>query len=225
MYKHYFLGMIILTLTLGMPLAQADEAPTDMPLLFEDSFDKSMERWKPTCEEGWSVGKDGDRTILDLGKDCSYEPEVRSPVRIAWIKDLDVGDFVLDFEGRQTGREYGHRDMCLFFGKQDASHFYYVHLASVADDHANSIFLVNGKPRVSIAKKRTKGTKWSQGYHHIRVKRDVESGSIEVYFDDMEKPVMTTVDKNFTSGTIGLGSFDDEGHFDNVKIWGESLKK
>ena len=182
-----------------------------------------MERWEPTCDEGWSVSKDGERTVLDLGKDCDYKPEVRSPVRIAWIKDLNVGDFILDFEGRQTGREYGHRDMCLFFGKQDGSHFYYVHIASVADAHANSIFLVNGEPRVSIAQERTDGTKWTQGYHHIRVKRDVDSGSIEVFFDDMEKPAMRTVDKTFTSGTIGLGSFDDEGHFDNVKIWGEVL--
>ncbi len=225
MVNRLFPLLLCLTLVSGIPFAQAEDVPSDMPLLFEDSFDKGMERWEPTCPEGWSVAKDGDRTILDLGKDCSYEPEVRSPVRIAWIKDLDVGDFVLDFEGRQTGREYGHRDMCLFFGKQDDSHFYYVHLASVADDHANSIFLVNGEPRVSIAKKRTDGTKWSQGYHHIRVKRDVESGSIEVFFDDMDKPVMTTVDKHFSSGTIGLGSFDDEGHYDNVKIWGKSLKK
>ena len=63
---------------------------------------------------------------------------------------------------RSTQEVYGHQDLCLFFGYQDASHFYYVHLGREADAHANSIFLVNGEPRVSIAQKRTDGTNWSK---------------------------------------------------------------
>ena len=64
--------------------------------------------------------------------------------------------FVLDVKVRSTTRDYGHRDLCLFFGHQDPSHFYYVHLGKQADEHANSIFIVNGKPRVSIAESRTR---------------------------------------------------------------------
>ena len=134
-------------------------------------------------------------------------------------------DFVLDVDARQTGREYGHRDLCFFFGYQDPSHFYYVHLATKADDHANSIFLVNGAPRVSIAQKRTNGTDWKEGYHHIRIARDTEAGTIKVYFNNMDEPVMETIDKTFLNGTIGVGSFDDTGNFDNFKIHGVATKK
>jgi len=58
----------------------------------------------------------------------------------------------------------------------------------------------------------------------VRIKRCTASGSIEVFFDDMEKPVMRAEDKTFLVGSIGLGSFDDVGHFDNVRVWGEALE-
>jgi hypothetical protein len=121
---------------------------------------------------------------------------------------------------RSTQEVYGHQDLCLFFGYQDPSHFYYVHLGREADDHANSIFLVNGKPRVSIATQRTDGTDWSKDWHHVRVKRDIRLGTIKVYFDDMKKPIMITKDKTFVFGQIGIGSFDDTGDFDQIRLFG-----
>ncbi len=42
-----------------------------------------------------------------------------------------------------------------------------------------------------------------------------------MYFDDMENPVMTARDKTFTWGRIGIGSFDDTGEFDEVRLYGE----
>jgi hypothetical protein len=71
------------------------------------------------------------------------------------VQGHDLTDFVMDVDLRSTGRDYGHRDLCLFFGYQDPSHFYYVHLGKQADAAANSIFRVDGRPRVSIAEKRT----------------------------------------------------------------------
>ena len=84
--------------------------------------------------------------------------------------------------------------------------------------------LVNGKPRVSIATKRTKGVKWGDGWHHVRVVRKVEDGLIAVYFDDMTKPVMEAKDKHFTWGRIGVGSFDDTGVYDDIVIRGVTVK-
>ena len=98
-----------------------------------------------------------------------------------------------------------------------------MHIANKSDAHANSIFIVNGEPRVSIAKTRTEGTKWDEGWHTVRLVRDVEQGTIEVFFDDGEEPIMTAVDDNFKSGRIGVGSFDDTGQFDDIRLRG--LKK
>ena len=98
------------------------------------------------------------------------------------------------------------------------------HRLSAHDPHAHSIFLVNGTPRVSIAKERTEGADWGTGYHQIRIERDTTAGTIKVYFDDMENPIMMTEDKTFLSGGLGVGSFDDTGYFDDIRIWGKKAE-
>jgi len=49
----------------------------------------------------------------------------------------------------------------------------------------------------------------------------VETGGIEVYFDDMIVPVMTAVSHRFLWGRVGVGSFDDKGQFDDVELRGQ----
>lgn len=206
--------MAILIAAIGVP-AMAEPAK----LVYENDFEKGIEKFTLTDPKAWQHLVSGGKGVMALTGESAYEPKVRSPKNIAWIDGLSVGNFVIEADIRQTGREYGHRDFCLFFGKEDAEHFYYVHLATKADDHANSIFLVNGAPRVSIAKERTDGTVWDDKFHKVRIVRNAESGEIAVYFDDMKKPAMTAVDKTFTDGAVGFGSFDDTGEVDSIKVW------
>ncbi len=198
------------------------EVAGDLPLAFRDDFERDeVGPWEFTDPAAWAVKNvDGNR-VLDQHKASKYTPKVRSPFNMALVKGLDVSDFVLDLKVRSTGRDYGHRDLCLFFGHQDPSHFYYVHLGKEADPHAHSVFLVNDAPRVSIAEERTKGTPWTDGWHHVRVVRKVDEGSILVFFDDMSKPIMSARDKTFAHGRVGVGSFDDTGHFDVLQVWGK----
>src|SRR5581483_9465584 len=144
----------------------------------------------------------------------------RSPLNISLIKDLTVTEFILDARLQSTGKDGAHRDMCLFFGYQDPAHFYYVHIAKKADDHANQIFIVNGKDRAKISTKSTDGTPWNDDWHHVRVVRRVAAGAIEIYFDDMKTPIMTASDKTFTWGRVGIGSFDDTGNWDDIMVRG-----
>ncbi|MBM00149.1 MAG: hypothetical protein CMM06_10705 [Rhodopirellula sp.] len=214
----FLLSLVLLTSS----VLRADEF--DLPVVTTENFNKGAANWEPKDPSAWKVVKQGDNSFYSMFKDSSYKPEVRSPVNFALLKEVTVSDFVLDVDMRSTQEVYGHQDLCLFFGYQDPSHFYYVHLGREADAHANSIFLVNGEPRVSIAQKRTDGTAWTKDWHHVRIKRDTSKGTIEVYFDDMKKPVMTTVDKHFLHGRIGIGSFDDTGDFDNLSLRGKLHK-
>jgi hypothetical protein len=155
-----------------------------------------------------------------------YEPAVRSPLTIGLIDHLVLGDFVLEADVLQTGREYGHRDMCIFFGFQDSTRFYYVHLASQADPVAHTVHIVNDSPRRSIVSERTDGIRWIDGHwHRIRLERFTEEGEIKMYFDDMETPVMMAIDKTFFAGYVGFGSFDDSGKVDNIRIWSKESRK
>lgn len=204
---------------LKTPAAMA-ETRKDMPLVFFEDFESGAGRWTQTDPNAWKIiEQDGNRAYSQY-RESEYEPPVRSPLNIAWIKDLKVSDFVVQVRMEQTGRAYGHRDMCVFFGYQDASHFYYTHIATAADEVAHSIHIVNGAPRSPIVLERTKGVDWSTGYHDVRVVRDAATGSIEVFFDDMSKPIMRAVDKTFGAGGIGFGTFDDTGHIDDVIVWG-----
>jgi len=141
------------------------------------------------------------------------------------VKDLVVGDFILDVKLQSTIKDYEHRDMCLFFGFQDPAHFYYVHFGKKADDHANQIFIVNNAPRKKISTTSTTGTPWTDDWHHARVVRNTGSGTIEVYFDDMEKPAMTATDKAFSWGQVGIGTFDDTGNFDDVTVYAKKVAR
>jgi hypothetical protein len=204
--------------------ARADEpAKTNagLPLLYDQDFtsgDKALDDFEFTEPAAWKIDRDAGRNVLSLhAKKSTYRPPVRSPERIAWVKGLKAGEFVMEVKLRSTVADYGHRDLCLFFGGTDASHFYYVHLGKKADAASNSVFLVDGKPRTSIARTRTEGTDWTDGLHTVRVTRR-ESGEIEVFFDG--KSVMKAEDRTFPTGRVGVGSFDDTGNFARITVWG-----
>lgn len=197
------------------------EMRNGLPLVFFDDFESGAGRWVQTDPNAWKIAAKDAGQVYSLYQQSKYEPPVRSPFNIARIEDLSVSDFVVQARMEQTGAEYGHRDMVVVFGYQDPSHFYYVHIATKSDEVANSILIVNGAPRVSIAKERTDGTDWSTGFHDVRIVRNSASGSIEVFYDDMDTPIMRAEDKTFLAGGIGFGSFDDTGNIDDVIVWGK----
>ena len=57
-----------------------------------------------------------------------------------------------------------------------------------------------------------------------KIVRNATDGTIEVYFDDRKKPIMTAVDKTFTWGQVGVGSFDDTGNWREVKLSGVKVE-
>ncbi len=207
------------------PSSPREQAPLEQ--VFRDDFERDEPTgWDFTDRSAWRIAEAGpgrDRA-LELFRASKYEPAVRSPLNIALAQNVDVTELVLDVKVRSTTRDYGHRDLCLFFGHQDPSHFYYVHLGKQADEHANSIFIVNGKPRVTIAEKRTSGTPWTDGWHHVRLVRHVGDGLIQVFFDDMDHPTMTAHDRTFSHGRVGIGSFDDTGMFDEIEVRSQRYK-
>ena len=192
---------------------------TTCNLVFKADFeDGKLDQWQLTDPAAWRIEQANGTKALSLFKESAYRAKVRSPYGIALIKDVVVGSFVMDLQMFSTTRDYPHRSLCLFFGHQDPTHYYYVHIAKNADPVANTILVVDGKDRVTIAKTTSKGTEWGTGWHNVRLVRDIDKGTIELFFDDMTKPIMTAVDHRFKAGRVGVGSFDDTGRFDNIKI-------
>jgi hypothetical protein len=212
-------------------------AAETLPLLYSDDFEHGMERWAPLdpneVEPSFKVvevdGPGGKKShVLRALGTSKFEPPFRSPPNIALLKDLNVGDFELTADVQSTNVSAGpHRDMCVVWGYQDPSHFYYVHFGGVNTPDTNScqVFIVNDAARTPITEKQAKGTPWTNGWHKVRVVRRVGDGAIEVYFDDMETPFMTAHDRTFVQGRVGLGTFDDNGNWDNFELHAAAADK
>lgn len=209
----------------------AFSADRQLPVLYRDNFEEGFSHWETTDPDPrdsvWKiieVGRPGNHVLRCSGI-SKYQPKYRSPLSIALLKDPEVTDFELTARVQETHTDAGpHRDLCFFWGYQDPTHFYYVHLGAKADPHACQIFIVNDAPRTKITAKEAKGTPWTEGWHDVKVVRRVDDGAMEVYFDDMREPYMTANDKTFTWGRVGIGTFDDHGNFDDVVLRGR-LKK
>ena len=216
-------AVICLAVCTLLPPANAGEfpAPEGMQLVYNHDFeDQQTARYQPTDDSAWKlINHDGNHVLALTKRNSNFNPPFRSPLNRTLIRDLELSSFVMDVRFQSTIPDYGHRDLCLFFGWKDDAHLYYVHFGKQADDHANQIFIVNSDARKKISLTSTTGTPWTDNWHQARIRRDAESGEISVWFDSLDKPVMTAKDTTFTKGRVGFGSFDDIGNFDNIRIY------
>lgn len=228
----FSLAIVFSMLAVGAATPPLLAVKPELPLLFKDDFEHGLVNWQTTdpktAEPVWQIVDLGGvhKQALRVTGKSEYVPPFRSPHSIALIKGLTVGDFDLTAKVQNTNKTAGpHRDLCLFWGYQDAAHFYYVHFGAKPDPHACQIFIVNNAERKMITVEQSKGTPWTDDWHKVKVSRRVGDGSIKVYFDDMAKPVMTADDKTFTWGQVGIGTFDDHGNFDDIILRGVRAKR
>jgi len=141
---------------------------------------------------------------------------------MAIVKDLEVGTFKLTFRVRSTKDTGAHRDCCIFFGYQDPTHFYYVHMGAKPDPASGQIMIVNDAARRPLTINE-KPIPWDDQWHVVKLQRDVDTGVIAIYFDDMDHPLMEAKDDTFGRGQVGIGSFDDMNEFDDFELFGQEF--
>jgi len=221
----FSISLIVLFVALCLCLACAGQNASEMPLLASFDFeDGKAAGWQPNLSDNWQVIKHEGSIVYDLIAP-GEQGKVRAPTSWSLLSGQDVTSFV--FMGRlkcRTEPSNPHRDMCVFFHFQDQTHFYYVHFSASSDESHNIIGLVNGADRIKIDLEpagksvcRLTETDW----HTFKVTCDEATGRIQAYLDDMETPILTAVDKTIGHGRVGVGSFDDSGYFDDIKLWGK----
>ncbi|MGB6339123.1 MAG: family 20 glycosylhydrolase, partial [Candidatus Aminicenantaceae bacterium] len=209
-------------------MSEEKQSATNLPFLFLDNFENGDARaWKPNLPQNWRVSEEEDSLAFHLIAPGEMG-SIAAPTSWALLEGFDVESFV--FAGQMKCKadpENPYRDMVIIFHYQDPTHFYYVHFSASSDDKHNIIGLVDGKDRIKINREsagKTVPRLLDGEYHDFRVSYDAKSGKILVFMDDMTSPLMTAVDKTFTHGLVGIGSFDDTGFFDNIKIWGKKIQ-
>lgn len=210
-------------------IAEASDPPAtlrlgelELPLVFQEDFAADRSRWETTDDQAWEL-RDGEAEqgkVLALNRRISdYQPPHRSPHNIALVRELELADFVLFADVRNLADTGGHRDCCIFFAHRSATQFYYVHLGAQPDPASGQIMIVADAPRRPLTENKSR-IPWDDGWHRVKVTRESATGTIAVYFDDLQTPVMQATDKTFDRGRLGIGSFDDVNEFDNVLIYG-----
>jgi hypothetical protein len=200
-----------------------------LPLLAGFDFgDGTASGWKPNQPEHWRVTEHDGSLVYELVVPGA-PGQVRAPSSYSLLAGYDVTSFV--FTGRlqcKADTSNPQRDMCVFFHFQDPTHFYYVHFSARSDGFHNIIGLVNGADRIKINLEpagkstfRLTDTKW----HDFKVTYEAATGKIQAYLDDMGTPILTAVDKTLGHGLVGVGSFDDTGYFDDIKLRGDVLPR
>ena len=153
-------SLVLSSLATGCALFGAGTAPVVYEQRCADA--SCLEDFVFTDATKWRVRASGHGPALELVGKSDYRPPHRSPLSIALIEGLEVRDFDLDVDLLQTGRNYGHRDLCLFFGVQSKSRFYYTHLATSPDANAHNVFLVNDAPRANLIPPLARGVDWGR---------------------------------------------------------------
>jgi hypothetical protein len=200
---------------------------SELPLLASENFESGeADGWQPNIPEHWQVLAKDDSRVYALVSP-GEQGEIRAPTSWSILPGHDVTSFVLT--GRlkcKTERSNPHRDMCVFFHFQDPTHFYYVHFSASSDGLHNIIGLVNGTDRVKINSEPPGESVFrltDENWNSFKVSHDAGTGEIKVYLDDMDTPILTGCDLTLTHGSVGIGSFDDTGYFDDIVLRGKKF--
>lgn len=181
-----------------------------------EGFEKGdLTAWEFPLAEDWKVLDEGGNRFLHMLR--NREPGVpRRPLQFARLKGMDVGSFELRARVRREGKS-----MIVVFNYVDTLHFYYTHLSADRGTEQpvhNGIFIVNGEPRKRIAGTEAAPALPDRDWHQLRVVRNIQAGSVEVFIDNGQQPLFSVNDRTFACGQIGFGSFDETGDFDDIEL-------
>lgn len=181
-----------------------------------DFRDNDLSDWHLPIASHWQrVEEDGNGFLRLVTAGPVGDP--RRPVQFALWKPGCVGDFELDVRARRAGKS-----LLVAFGFQDRLHYYYAHISSDPGNHRvhNGIFKVNGSERYRIGGAGATPALPSTDWHRIKVVRNVEPGSIEMFVDGEAAPRFSVIDRDYVYGWVGVGSFNETGDFDDFHLSG-----
>lgn len=208
-------GFFLLAMALGLALSAGyTEAETNS---MNDAFQGKWAGWEPLASGHWETVCTNNSMVLHLAQNAPQRPPVRRPGMYILSPAGVVSNVVISSKVLTLRPpEVKNRDVCIFFGCQDDTHFYYAHICSSSDDRAHNVIMrVDGDSRTRINLETLPEPLLKDGWQTVSVQH-VASGEIKVWVDGQLN--MTAQDTTYPSGRVGLGSFDDIAMFDDFSI-------
>lgn len=216
--------LLCFVLLLGITTATAQDIKTikktHTQIVDDGMSDKSLAQYTYTHADKWLItenGKSG-KDLKFIGGDKPVAAQ-RQPQEIMLIHSHDkVGDFIVEFDFFQKGRDFSLRDVCVIYGHINDSTYCYAQAASEEGRYSHNIFkLADGKTQ-KIGKAIVPPIIWNyQKWHHITVIRNVAARSVQLFVDDAL--VLATDTDEDIAGKIGIGTYGSEFKIDNLQVW------
>jgi hypothetical protein len=207
--------LVALSLFTALP-ARAASCGNDHIAIHDNFTSGNLDAWQMPFPQDWEILQEGNFHYLHMKR--SREPGVpRRPLQFALLKGVKVGSFDLNVRLR---RSVGS-SVIIVFNYVDTMHFYYAHLSHDPGARVsvhNGIFLVNGKPRYRIAGAEAPPSLPDMNWHDVHIERNARTGSIALFLNGSKTPQFSVVDRTFTCGQVGLGSFDETGDFADFQL-------
>jgi len=192
---------------------------------FNEGFgDKSKSNFIFSDSTRWLITKNG-----TPGKDIKCtSPKTdltvaTHPTQYAIIKDVMAGDFVMEFDFMQKGRDFTLRDVCVLYAFKDSSNYSFVQAASEETKLSHNVFVPQAGSWRKVGKATNKGFVWAyEKWHAIRVVRQTLNHTLELYIDNI-LVVSTNADTDGV-GQLGIGTYGSDFKIDNLKVWMPEMK-
>lgn len=212
------------------PHAAAPQAVSRVSIAEQFDLSEASEAWVFRTPELWRIAREGERQFLQMAEPPKRPmlPGVRRPQEYVLYGKYQFRTFSLSARVRvDRDPSVAARDAVLIFGRQDDTHFYYVHLSGLADGMHNMVVRVDGANRSALvqASEQPPPTLTDKAWHKVDLLRNCDTGLIEVYvdaYDEDAEPVFRLTDRTYDWGHVGVGSFDDHASFDHILIEGEA---
>lgn len=213
--------MVVMVIALGLTFASA--AVEEDVVLRDLETQPSAWQLEPAASWRFESAEDDQparMSIVKVGK--PRNKPVRRPYTYAVLKDRHWKAATFDVQVRSLEPTTTRgRDVCIILGYVDDQHYTYVHLSNDADGKAHNVIMkVAGDSRRTIQSPAKPEARLNeQGWQAVRVRFD-QTGRIEVYHDNMGKPLMTVNDPDIVGKPVGIGSFNDRAAFTGMTLTG-----
>jgi len=182
-----------------------------------DSLHGEWAGWEPLAPGHWEITDTSEGSVLHLIENAEQRPPVRRPGMYILSPNGVVSNVMISSKVLTLRpAEVKNRDVCILFGYQDDTHFYYAHVCSSSDDRVHNVIMrVEGTERTRINVESLPEPLLKDGWQTVSVQH-MASGEIKVRVDGQLN--MTAQDTTYPAGRAGLGSFDDPAMFDDFSI-------
>lgn len=120
-----------------------------------------------------------------------------------------VSDFILSVEIEVVQPSEHASGLVIVFGYQDESNFYFLNLTGLGGVWQCVLSQVTPGGLVKVPEQFSMGSMELNRCHLLKLERQVITGNVRFYMDDMDRPVLAFVDTTLQHGEVGMGLHHD----------------